>query len=84
MQLLHSGAPQPHLARALGPARSLCAARFVWVPESRDIQRYLAERFGDGEVPRLTLVDYLEQPRVCVLAILFRQSSPAGSVVSSC
>ena len=30
-----------------------------WMPESRDIEQYLADRFGDGEVPSRPLTYYL-------------------------
>jgi glutaredoxin len=30
-----------------------------WMPESRDIEQYLANRFGDGEVPSRPLTYYL-------------------------
>ena len=30
-----------------------------WMPESRDIEQYLADRFGDGGVPSRPLTNYL-------------------------
>ena len=38
-----------------------------WMPESADIVQYLADRFGDGEVPRRGLVDYLTDWRLLLI-----------------
>lgn len=38
-----------------------------WMPESADIIQYLADRFGDGEVPSGGLVDYLTDWRLLLI-----------------
>ena len=39
-----------------------------WMPESADIAQYLADRFGDGDVPRRGLVDYLTDWRLLLIS----------------
>lgn len=57
------------------------AGREEWMPESADIQKWLARRFGDGEVPAATVGQRLADWRVWVFGLalvllLFRLLEP--------